>query len=329
MKSFSIGFPDCNCGKSEVLQCDLGEAGVIAMVEISRRNRERIVILQFIVPSLMIIGRFILFPITKAITMAFQEWILTSSSPDHPFVGMNNFREVFSITHFPKMITNTLVYTAGSVGGKMIVGLGVALLLNRKFIGRGIVRGLMLIPWAMPMVVVTNVFRIALDPSYGLFNALLSSLPFVDGPIQFFSNGPLALGTLVGIGIWKNFPFVSLMLLAALQSVPQDYYDAASIDGAGTLAQFRKITWPLIKPIWNTLMILQILWTVKEFELIYLITQGGPNNGTNIIGIDIYLNAFRFYKIGAANAEGILLLLFCLVFAIVYFRSMHKKGDFV
>ena len=297
------------------------------MPAISRKNRDRIIVLQFVLPALIVIGIFILFPITKAIIMAFQEWVLTSASPDHPFVGLDNFREVFSLTHFSMMIGNTLLYTLGSVAGKMIVGLGVALLLNRKFKGRGIVRGLMLIPWAMPMVVVTNVFRIALDPNYGLFNTMLSSLPFVDGPIHFFSNGTVALTTLIGIGIWKNFPFISLMLLAALQSVPQDYYDAASIDGAGNLAQFRRITWPLIKPIWNTLMILQILWTVKEFELIYLITQGGPNNGTNIIGIDIYLNAFRFYKIGAANAEGVLLLLFCLIFAVIYFRSMHKKGE--
>ena len=303
--------------------------GVVSMVQISRRNRERIIILQFIVPSVVIIGVFILFPIARAITMAFQEWILTSASPDHPFIGFANFKKIFDLTHFGKMMSNTLIYTACSVVGKMLLGLAVALLLNRKFFGRAFVRGLMLIPWAMPTVVVTNVFRIALDPNYGLFNTLLSSLPWIDGSIQFFSNGILALFTLVCIGIWKNFPFISLMLLAALQSVPQDYYDAASIDGAGNIAQFRQITWPLIKPIWNTLMILQILWTVKEFELIYLITQGGPNNGTNIIGIDIYLNAFRFYKVGAANAEGVLLLLFCLVFAVIYFRSMHKKGEFV
>lgn len=176
------------------------------------------------------------------------------------------------------------------------------------------------------MVVVTNVFRIALDSNYGLFNAIISMLPFVNGPVEFFSSGPLALGTLTGIGIWKNFPFVSLMLLAALQSIPQDYYDAASIDGAGSIGQFIRITWPLIKHIWNTLLVLQILWTVKEFELIYLITQGGPNNGSNIIGIDIYLNAFRFYKVGMANAEGVLLLVFCLVFATVYFKSMQKEG---
>lgn len=294
---------------------------------ISRRHRDRIITIQFILPSIVIMSVFILFPIFKSIVMAFQEWRLTSASTSHPFEGLDNIREVITLQHFPTMMKNTLIYTFFSVIGKMVIGLGVAVLLNREFVGRSFVRGLMLIPWAMPVVVVTNVFRIALDPDYGLLNVLLSSLPFVYGPIEFFSNKILALGTVITIGIWKNFPFVALMLLAILQSVPQDYYDAASIDGANFISQFRHITWPLIKPIWNTLMILQILWTIKEFELIFLITQGGPSNGTNIIGIDIYLNAFRFYKVGVANAEGLLLLVFCLIFATVYFRNLNKEGE--
>lgn len=295
------------------------------MRPVARGNRDLVIALQFVVPSVIIMGIFILFPIVRAVAMAFHQWLLTSASPTHPFVGFANFVEVLSLTHFGTMVANTLVYTFASVAGKMLLGLLVALLLNRSFVGRPFVRGLMLIPWAMPTVVVCNIFRIALDPNYGILNALIAALPGVHGPVQFFSHGPTALATIIVIGIWKNFPFVSLMLLAALQGIPQDYYDAAAIDGAGALSRFSRITWPLLRPIWNTLVILEILWTVKEFELIYLITQGGPNNGTNIIGIDIYLNAFRFYKVGAANAEGVLLLIFCLVFAAVYFKSLNDK----
>jgi multiple sugar transport system permease protein len=298
-----------------------------AFKRVSYKNRDILITLQFIIPSIAIMSIFILFPIIRAIIMAFQEWVLTMPSPTHPFIGLDNFREAFGLTHFPIMTVNTLVYTFCNVAGRMALGLGVALLLNQRFLGRSFVRGLMLIPWAMPTVVVTNVFRISLDPNYGLLNALVSKLPFVHGPIQFFASGPLALGTIICISIWKNFPFVSLMLLAALQSVAKDYYDAASIDGARGFIQFKKITWPLIKPIWNILAVLQILWTVKEFELIYLITQGGPNNGTNIIGIDIYLNAFRFYKVGVACAEGVLLLLFCLLFTSIYFKSIQKREN--
>ena len=294
------------------------------MSTVAKNKRDTIIVLQFIAPAVLIMMVFILYPILRSFIMAFEEWVLTSSSNEHPFIGFKNFASVFGLSHFLKMAGNTLIYTFASVFGKMLLGLGVALLLVKKFVGRSFVRGLMLIPWAMPTVVVTNVFRIALDPNYGILSAVIGRLPFVDGPIDFFSNGPLALTTIILIGIWKNFPFVALMLLAALQSIPQDYYDAASIDGAGNLQQFKRITWPLIKPIWNTLLVLQILWTVKEFELVYLITRGGPDNATNVIGIDIYLNAFKFYKIGAANAEGVLLLTVCLFFAVIYFRNMQK-----
>ncbi|MBA7527079.1 hypothetical protein ES705_19253 [subsurface metagenome] len=292
----------------------------------ARDKRNTIIVLQFILPSLIVMLIFIIFPILRSIVMAFQEWQIASIGNPHLFIGFDNFKRVFSSSHFGKMAWVTLVFTFTSVIGKMVLGLGVALLLNRKFFGRSFVRGLMLIPWAMPTVVVCNLFMIALDPDFGILSALIARLPMINFPPDFFSQGPLALGTITTIGIWKNFPFISLILLAALESISQDYYDAASIDGAGKLVQFTQITWPLIKPIWNTLLILQILWTVKEFELIYLITRGGPNNATNVIGIDIYLNAFRFYRIGEANAEGVLLLIFCMVFAVIYFRSLHKES---
>ena len=148
-----------------------------AFKRVSYKNRDILITLQFIIPSIAIMSIFILFPIIRAIIMAFQEWVLTMPSPTHPFIGLDNFREAFGLTHFPIMTVNTLVYTFCNVAGRMALGLGVALLLNQRFLGRSFVRGLMLIPWAMPTVVVTNVFRISLDPNYGLLNALVSKLP--------------------------------------------------------------------------------------------------------------------------------------------------------
>ena len=292
---------------------------------ISVKNRERIIVLQFVLPALIILCIFVFYPILKSICMAFQSWNLISSSKTHPFVGIKNFEAVFELSHFPVMIGNTLIWTFFSVSGKMILGLLVALLLNKKFIGRAFVRGLMLIPWAMPTVVVCNVFRIALDPNYGILCALLEKLPIFASGLNVFSGKISAMVAVLLIGIWKNFPFISLMILATLGGIPKDYYDAASIDGANSFMQFKNITWPQIKPIWNTLLVLQILWTVKEFELIYLITKGGPDNATNVIGIDIYLNAFKYYKVELASAEGVLLLLFCMIFAAIYFRNINKE----
>ena len=182
----------------------------------------------------------------------------------------------------------------------------------------------MLIPWAMPTVVACNVFLISLDPNYGILTAFIEAVFHVTG-LDVFSSTTSSLVAVILIGIWKNFPFISLMLLAALSGIPQDYYDAASIDGANAFVKFRSVTWPQIKPIWNTLLVLQFLWTVKEFELIYLITRGGPNNATNVMGIDIYLNAFRYYHVGVASAEGVILLLICIVFSLIYFRGLNKE----
>lgn len=282
--------------------------------------------MQFILPATIILCIFIFIPILQTIVMSFQHWSLTGSSKSHPFVGLKNYIDIFGLSHVKTMGAATLGYTVLCVAGKMILGLLVALLLNHEFRGRSVVRGLMLIPWAMPSVVVCNVFLIALDPNYGMLSALITKLPWVHGEFQVFNGHGSAFAVVTIIGIWKNFPFISLMLLAALGGIPKDYYEAASIDGAGPFKQFTSITWPQVRPIWNTILVLQMLWTVKEFELIYLVTKGGPDNATSVIGIDIYLNAFKFYKVGLACAEGVLLLIFCLVFAVIYFKQQEKEG---
>jgi multiple sugar transport system permease protein len=287
-------------------------------------RRSALVTIQFVIPAAVLIVFFIILPIGKTVVMAFQNWYLASGSSEHPFVGFKNFADALSTTNFGQMVLVTLLYTLLSVVGKMYAGLGVALVLNQDFKGRSLVRGLMLIPWAMPAVVACTVFMISLDPTYGIMNEMLVQVGLLSSPLDFFSNKTLALATVIVIGIWKNFPFVTLMLLAALQGISKDYYDAAAIDGAGTWRKFKSITLPSIRPIWNTLLVLETLWTVKEFELVYLITKGGPDNGTAIIGVDIYLNAFRFYKLGTASAEGLFLLVFCLAFSLVYFKQQKK-----
>lgn len=293
---------------------------------ISKRTRQRLLILEFMFPSVLILSIFVFYPIGKSFVMSFQNWLLTSASKEHEFIKLKNYIAVFQISNFWATLVTTLTYTFFSIAGKMLAGLGVALLFNKKFRFRSFARGIMLIPWAMPTVVVCNTILISLDPDYGILTALLKNL-FHLTSLQVFSGTTSSLIALILVNIWKNFPFVSLMLLSALSTIPKDYYDAASIDGAGVVVQFRNVTWPQLVPIWNTLLILEILWTIKEFELVYLITKGGPNNATNIIGIDIYLNAFKYYKIGMASAEGVLLLFVCLFFSSIYFKSFSKEED--
>jgi len=266
-------------------------------------------------------------PLLQSLWMSISDWYLLSGTYDHPFVGLENFRSVINQTHFKKMMNTTFEYTFYSVLGKMIMGTLFAVLMNRNFHGRGVLRSLVVIPWAMPSIVVAMLFTLALDPTYGIINKLLISFGITETGIPFISDGALALPTVILVGIWKNFPFVALMLLASLQSVPLNLYEAAEIDGANKWKQFWKISWPFMIPVWIIMLILQIVGTIKEFDLIYLVTAGGPNLNTNVIGLDIYRNAFRFFKLGLASAEGMILMAICTVFAIIYYIVEIKGAE--
>ncbi|MBA7662636.1 Inner membrane ABC transporter permease protein YcjO [subsurface metagenome] len=281
----------------------------------------------FIAPGIAIIAFLILFPIIQSVIMSFTDWYLLSTKLGHPFVGLANYQAIFSMSQFQTMLRVTALYTILTVSGKMFLGLGTALLLNRKFFGRGIVRAIMVIPWAMPTLVVCIVFRVALDPVFGLLNSMLLDLNIIHENINFLLQPTLALTSVIIIAIWRYFPFVTLMLLAALHGIPEALYEVASIDGANVWQKFAHITWPLLKPVWTIVLILQIVWTVKEFDLVYLVTRGGPDFATELIGIDVYVNAFQFYELGIASAEGMFLILFSILFAVIYVKFVGKKGN--
>jgi len=278
----------------------------------------------FILPLLTLL-LLVAIPLTKAVIMSFSDYNMLSGSRNHSFIGLDNYVTVCSQSRFVKMATITGLYTFWSVAGKMTVGLIAALLLNAEIRGRGFLRSLVVIPWAMPGIVVAMLFTLLLDPEYGLVNAAIQKAGLAAAGIPFLSDVKLALPMVIMVGIWKNFPFVALMLLAALQNIPKELYEAAEVDGATPVEKFRRITWPLIFPVWIIMLILQSVGTIKEFELIFLVTKGGPALATNVVGLDIYRNAFQNFKLGAASAEGMLLMLICMVFAVIYYQYEFKK----
>jgi multiple sugar transport system permease protein len=277
----------------------------------------------FVAPVALVIGVMILYPIAKAVVMSVTNWNMAAGASSHAFVGLKNFQSVLALSEFGTMSVITVVYTVVTVIGKMFVGLGVALLLNKAFRGRGFMRGIVVIPWAIPGVVVATVFLIALDPAFGIINTTLVQLGVTDKGIPFLSVPSLAQMSVMVVAVWRYFPFVTLMLLAGLQNIPPELYEVASIDGAGAWRRFVHITWPLLRPVWSIVLILQIVWTIREFDLVYLITRGGPGNSTSVIGVDIYLNAFKFLRLGTAAAESMILTLISLVFALFYLRAVR------
>jgi len=218
------------------------------------------------------------------------------------------------------------IYTLAGTGFAFFIGLGTALLLNRRFFGRRWLRTLILIPWSVPGVVAILGFLWILDSSYGVFNYLLRSLGIISQNIQWFSDPHWALVAVLIPTVWKGYPFFTLMLLAALQSIPNEYYEAARVDGASAAKSFRYITWPGIQTTAVLALVLNGLWVFKEFDFIFPSTGGGPGGATETLAIRIYNEAFSFFHLGAASALGVFTVLLCVVAVLGIYPVI--KGDF-
>jgi multiple sugar transport system permease protein len=217
-------------------------------------------------------------------------------------LGLANYRYMIADPDFWRMIQHTLVFTLSVVVVILVIGLSLALLMNWSFRGRGAVRSLLTVPWAIPEVPVAITFVLMLDPSFGVFNAFLRLLPGVTENPQWLLDPTLAMLVVIGATVWKGFPFYSLVLLSALQNVPDELYEAAKIDRAGRFAQFRYITLPSIRPTLALLAVLAFIYSTQQFTLIWLITGGGPVDATTTLAPAIYMQAFRFYNFSYAGA---------------------------
>ena len=193
--------------------------------------------------------------------------------------------------------------------------------MNRQFPGRGAVRSLLTVPWAIPEVPVAITFIFMIDPTFGVFNLLARALPGVTENPQWTLDPTLAMGVVIIVTVWKGFPFYSLVLLSALQAVPEDLYEAASLDGAGAVTQFLHVTLPSILPSVALLAVLAFIYSMQQFTLIWLITGGGPVDATLTLAPAIYMQAFRFYDFGYASAMAVV----GLVFAAARHRRLHRR----
>lgn len=247
-----------------------------------------------ILPALALEAVLILYPIASGSLVSLQNF--------DGSLGFDNYRFMWSDPDFWRMLGHTLVYTVIVDVSILAVALGVALLMNWSFAGRGVVRSILTVPWAIPDVPVAITFVLMLDPTFGVFNRLAPLLPFVDEHQQWLLDPTLAMAAVIVVTVWKGFPFYSLVLLAALQNVPEELYDAARVDGAGPLGQFLHVTIPGIRDTIALLAVLAFIFSTQQFTLIWLITGGGPVDATTTLAPAIYLQAFRFYNFGYAGA---------------------------
>ncbi len=272
----------------------------------------------FLSPTLLLLLVLMIIPIVMVIGYSLQSNVILSKNSQ--FVGLQNYVTVLGDATFWKATSNTVVFTVVSVAAHLVLGLGFALMLNSPLIGavpRAIFRGLYVLPWLFTVAVIAVLWRMLLAPN-GVINFLLNS------NIEWLASPQLALGTVTFINIWAGYPFFMVSLLAGLQGIPSDLYEAATVDGASSVQRFWNVTLPQLRPIIVSLLLLDLIWTSQQFALIWMTTGGGPIDVTEVLSTYTYKLAVAKYDFSLAATAAVLVLLMSMVLAVFYVR--HQKA---
>jgi multiple sugar transport system permease protein len=274
-----------------------------------------------IMPSVLLLGLLSFVPALAVARLSFQEMELGEPAR---FVGLDNYLWALASPDFLRALKNSLVWTFGSVSLEMIVGLGIALMLHRSFRLRGLARVAVLAPYLVPTVVAVLAWRFMFHDILGVLNYMLISIGIVSSPVLWLDSPNWAMFSVIMVGTWKFFPFVVIALLGILQAIPTDQYEAARIDGASAWQQFRLITLPHIMPIFLLSALLRTIWTFHKFDIIYLLTGGGPLDATTTLPVLIYLKGFVDFEFGRAAAVAILAMLLLSTVLVAYFLMLRR-----
>jgi multiple sugar transport system permease protein len=281
-----------------------------------------------VAPTLLIIGVILLYPMMTGLTLSFQNRILTRPVPDNErFIGLKNYIALFKDPIFRISLLKTGEWVFFSVSLQLLLGLGIALVLNQRFHLRVLVRGLILIPWVLPGVVAALLWSWIMDGTYGMFNDILKKLHLVSENIPWLGNPKTVFPVVIATNIWKGFPFFAVSILAGLQAIPADLYEAAEIDGAGMWRRFLTVTLPFLRPVIFTTTVLRIIWTTNTTDLIFTMTQGGPGYTTHVLALYTYLTAWGKLDFGYSSAMAIILMAIMLVVITIYLKMADKEGE--
>lgn len=276
-------------------------------------------------PALIIMICVVFWPIVQAIWMSFQNYHLARPNK-MGFIGFGNYVKILTGRHFRNSLWLTVIWVFFGVGLQFVFGFILANLLNKKFIGRGIVRSVSLIPWVTPGVLIALMWQWIFEGNYGVLNDLLLKLNLTTEKIAFLARKDTAMPSVIATIVWQGIPFFALMLLAGLQGIPDDLYEAGDIDGANGLQKLFYITIPSLK---NTILVttmLRIIWVANSVDVIFNMTNGGPANATRTLSVYIYQEASNL-NMGYASAMAILLMLCLLVVAIPYLKMTFSSKE--
>lgn len=283
----------------------------------------------FLLPVLVVLLLLFGYPLINSIVMAFQNYKLTAPN-DIYFNGFENFKKLFGDPDGLMILKNSIIYVVISVAGQFLLGLTLALALKKQFKGRGLYQSIVFLPWAFSGFVVGLIFRWSFNGEYGVVNNLLMKLGIIDNNIAWLGTPGYSLAVVIIAMIWMGIPFFAIMILAALQSIPADVYEAADVDGCGTVRQFFQITLPYIKPTLITTVLLRTIWIFNSLDLVVIITDGGPANSSQTLPAYMYSKAFGSYDFGFAAALGVMLMIILGLYALIFLKATKydKAGDF-
>lgn len=293
---------------------------------LSLRQREQRQAWVLLAPILLVMLLLTAWPLLRTIWLSFTDAALIGSGETPAWIGLENYLYALSDPDFRASIWRTLYFTLVSVTVEGIIGVLVALLLNQKFIGRNVLRVLVILPWALPTIVNAMMWRLNFNPDYGSINALLSQLGIIDGYRSWLGSPEAALNAVMFADIWKNYPLVTLLVLAALQSIPEDLFEAARLDGASAWRRFRAITFPAIVAPLGVALVLRTIDAFKIFDIIYVMTRGGPVDSTKTLSFFVYQESFSYLRAGSGAAYAILMTLMCALLITLYLLMLwHQR----
>ena len=281
--------------------------------------RHNLLGLAFIAPTILVFCAVIVYPLVSAIYLSL--FSIYTPTMEGDWVGLANFQELLAKGEFWRSLANTLLWTLGTLILQMLFGVLVALMLHQNMVFRSLARSLVLFPYFLSTVVAVLVWRWLFNDLYGIVNHMLMWSGILDMPVDWLGRMPNAMLSLIFVGAWKYFPFVVIAVLARLQTIPDELYEAATIDGAGSIARFFDVTLPQLKGVLVVIVLLRAIWDFKEFDLIYLLTGGGPVIATQTLPLMVYKEAFALNRMGVASATAVLMMLVMLTFMIIYLRK--------
>lgn len=281
--------------------------------------------MMLIAPTVIVFCAVIVYPLVSAIYLSLFN--IFTPTLQGEWVGLDNYRTLLGKGEFWIALRTNIIWTVGTLTLQILFGVGMALVLHQNIWFRSLARSLILFPYFVSTVVAVLVWKWLFNDLYGIMNHLLITAGLTDFPIDYLGSMPNAMISVILVGAWKYFPFVVIAVLARLQTIPDQLYEAARIDGAGPISRFFDITLPQLREVLVVIIMLRAIWDFKEFDLIFLLTGGGPVTSTQTLPLLVYKEAFKLNQMGMASAYAVLMMLIMLVFMVLYIRKTRSEEN--